>query len=188
MLVSIGNVSIGQTAYKDSLKKFIANYVSTHGVVKGDDIKYLQFFPVNEKYLITAKFEKATDSKWFGMETSGGTKAMNRVYGTLSFTINDTLVRLNIYQAQNLLNVTEYKDYLFLPFTDLTSGTETYANGRYIDLTTKDIVNNKVMVDFNKAYNPYCAYTTGFNCPIPPKENDLPVAIIAGEKTFLKKH
>jgi uncharacterized protein (DUF1684 family) len=178
-----------QDAYKDSLNSYILNYVQKHEVVTGDDKQFLRFFPVNEKYKVTASFEKAIDSKWFNMETSGAIKKTFRVYGVLHFTINDTAVALNIYQSQNLMNVSEYKDHLFLPFTDLSSGEETYAAGRYIDLNITDIVNNKVEIDFNKAYNPYCAYVSGkYNCPIPPKENQLPVAITAGEKTFAKSH
>ena len=123
------------------------------------------------------------------METSGIIKKTFRVYGVLHFTINDTAVSLNIYQSQNLMNTDEYKNHLFLPFTDLSSGEETYAAGRYIDMSTADIINNKVVIDFNKAYNPYCAYVSGkYNCPIPPKENQLPVMIAAGEKTFVKNH
>ncbi len=85
------------------------------------------------------------------------------------------------------MNDPTYKNYLFLPFTDLTSGEESYGGGRYIDLETTDIFNNKVIIDFNKAYNPYCAYASGYNCPIPPRENDLPVAVKAGEMNFGKK-
>jgi uncharacterized protein (DUF1684 family) len=85
--------------------------------------------------------------------------------------------------------VPEYKDHLFLPFTDLTSGEETYTAGRYIDLSFEDIIDNKVVIDFNKAYNPYCAYVSGkYNCPIPPRENTLSVAILAGEKNYGKEH
>lgn len=175
--------------YKDSLQKFQAEYVQKHEVVTGPDKDYLSFFPVTEKYNVTAQFEKVPDSKWFSMETSGAIKKTFRVYGVLHFTINDTAVTLNIYQSQNLMSLGEYKDHLFLPFTDLSSGEETYAAGRYIDLSTTDIVNNKVVVDFNKAYNPYCAYISGkYNCPIPPKENQLPVFIAAGEKTYSKSH
>ena len=82
----------------------------------------------------------------------------------------------------------QYKNYLFLPFTDATTGVETYESGRYIDLEINDIKDNLVIIDFNKAYNPYCAYTTGYNCPIPPAENDLHIAITAGEKAYGKKH
>ena len=79
------------------------------------------------------------------------------------------------------------REYLFVPFGDATSGFESYGGGRYIEFYISDIKNNKVIIDFNKAYNPYCAYTTGYNCPIPPTENMLTVAITAGEKNYDKK-
>jgi uncharacterized protein len=95
-------------------------------------------------------------------------------------------VKLNIYQSQMLIGVDQYKDYLFLPFTDLTTGAESYETGRYIDLKTGDIVDGKLTIDFNRCYNPYCAYRAGYSCPIPPKENALPVAIPAGEMKYGK--
>lgn len=182
--------SYSQDVYKDSLNKYITQYVKEHKVVTGDDKQYFHFFPVDEKYRVTARFEKVVNSKWFTMETSGPIKKTFRVYGILYFTIHDTAVKLNLYQSQNLMTTSEYKNYLFLPFTDISSGEETYAAGRYIDLSTEDIVDNKkVILDFNKAYNPYCAYVSGkYNCPISPKENQLTVAIHAGEKIFAQPH
>jgi uncharacterized protein (DUF1684 family) len=185
-LLSCGH-AIGQTAYKDSLHSYIDDYVQHHDVVKGDDKKYFQFFPIDESYRVVADFEKAKDSKWFLIETSGHEKKMYRVYGTVSFTIHDTLVRLNLYQSQNLMADPEYKDYLVLMFTDGTSGNESYDVGRYLDFTLTDIKNNKVIIDFNKAYNPYCAYTKGYNCPIPPRDNNISISIRAGEKNYGKK-
>jgi len=177
-----------QKSYGDSLQSYIDGYVKDHQVVKGDDKKLLHFFPIDESYRVVADFEKAKDSKWFSMRTSGGRKDINRVYGIIRFTINDTTVQLNLYQSQDLLNVAKLKDYLFLPFTDLTSGVQTYDGGRYIDLRIADIVDNRVTIDFNKSYNPYCAYVSGkYDCPIPPKENALPVEIRAGEKIYDKK-
>ena len=179
----------GQDIYRDSLENYISTYVQKHEVIMGPDKQYFRFFPVNEKYKVRAKFRETAGSKWFNMETSGTIKKVFRVYGTLHFTINDTAVTLNLYQSQNLMNTDEYKDHLFLPFTDLTSGEESYTGGRYIDLTIPDIVNNQVEIDFNKAYNPYCAYVSGkYNCPIPPPENQLLVSIPAGEKIFAKTH
>lgn len=94
-------------------------------------------------------------------------------------------MQLNLYQSQDLLQNEQYKTYLFLPFTDATTGKESYHAGRYIDLKMEDIIDGKVVIDFNKAYNPYCAYVTGrYNCPIPPSENNLSIAIIAGEKDY----
>ena len=178
-----------QDNYKDSMNSYQANYVQTHEVVTGTDKELFRFFPVDEKYRITAIFEKKNDSKWFSMETSGTIRKIFRIYGVLRLVINDTSVKLNLYQSQNLMNSDEYKDQLFLPFTDLTSGEVTYDAGRYIDLVIGDIIDNKVVIDFNKAYNPYCAYVSArYNCPIPPRENELPVAILAGEKIFEKPH
>jgi uncharacterized protein (DUF1684 family) len=85
---------------------------------------------------------------------------------------------LNVYQSHTLREKEGYKDYLFLPFTDLTNGNETYGSGRYIDLRIPE--RETIIIDFNKAYNPYCAYNYGYACPIPPKENKLKVEIRAG--------
>jgi len=176
-----------QSSYLDSLNQYQKEYVEKHEVVTGDDKQFFRFYPVDEKYRVTADFKKAGNSKWFSMETSGSIKKVFRIYGVINFTINDTAVKLNIYQSQALMNTDEYEDHLFLPFTDLTSGEETYDAGRYIDLKTGDIVNDKVVIDFNKAYNPYCAYVDGkYNCPIPPRENQSEVAIQAGEMIFAK--
>lgn len=176
-------------SYRDSLTSFRESYIKEHAVVKGEDKKYLQFFPVDEQYRVNAKFELAQKPEWFNMETSSGKKKIYRTYGTVSFSIRDTLVRLNLYQSQQLMQADEYRNYLFLPFTDKTSGEESYGTGRYIDLRLEDISNNRIVIDFNKAYNPYCCYETGkYNCPIPPAANDLPVAINAGEKNFGKSH
>jgi uncharacterized protein len=188
LLVVCSQSLFGQHSYKDSVQGYIDGYVKDHEVVKGDDKKYLQFFPIDETYRVVGNFEKAKDSKWFLMETSGHEKKMYRVYGTISFAIHDTTATLNVYQAQNLMSDPKYKDYLVLMFTDKTSGDESYDVGRYLDLTTGDIKNNKVIIDFNKAYNPYCAYEKDkYNCPIPPKENNLLLAIRAGEKSYGRK-
>ena len=181
--------SPAQTTYNDSVQAFIKNYVDKHEVVTGEDKRLLNFYPVNKNYRVIASFERVRNGRWFTMETSGNSKQTFRVYGIIRFAIHDTTVQLSIYQSQKLMAVAEYKDNLFLPFTDLTSGEETYASGRYIDLIFDDILDNKVVIDFNKAYNPYCAYVTGrYNCPIPPTENYLNVAILAGEKNYGKKH
>jgi uncharacterized protein (DUF1684 family) len=79
----------------------------------------------------------------------------------------------------------KYRNLLFLPFTDRTTGKESYDGGRYIDLDMSSIQNNEVVIDFNKAYNPYCAYVSGrYSCPIPPAENRLAVAVKAGEMRY----
>ena len=170
--------------YADSLNTYIKKYVEEHEIVKGKDKKLMQFYPVNKQYRIAATFELKENSEWFLMATSGKIKKEYRVYGTLSFFVNDTAVKLNIYQSKQLMASPEYADYLFIPFTDKTTGFDTYGGGRYIDLRMTDIKGALYIIDFNKAYNPYCAYTAGYNCPIPPKENDLAVAVVAGEKNY----
>ena len=77
-----------------------------------------------------------------------------------------------------------YRDYLFIPFKDLSNGEATYGGGRYMDIRMDDIKNGELMLDFNKAYNPYCAYSDGYNCPVPPVENHLETEVNAGEKSF----
>ncbi len=76
------------------------------------------------------------------------------------------------------------KGVLFLPFTDLTNSKETYGAGRYIEVKSGN--GNTITIDFNKAYNPYCAYNEAYSCPIPPKENRMAIGILAGEKTYKK--
>jgi hypothetical protein len=178
-----------QNAFVDSTKNYVNNYIKTHDVIKGEDIKYFRFFEPDETYNVKAAFTKVNNGKWFQMETSGPMKKTFRVYGTASFSIHDTSLTLNIYQMQSLMDDDQYKDYLFLPFTDLTTGIQSYHTGRYIDFRIKDIKNGELTIDFNKAYNPSCAYVSGkYNCPVPPRENHLPVAIQAGEMNFAKGH
>src|ERR1044071_750577 len=118
--------SFAQSSYKDSLQSYIDDYVKTHEVVTGDDRKYLGFFPIDETYRVNAKFEKATNPKWFKIATSGKQEKLYRVYGTASFKIVDSVYKLNIYQSQDLLKDPKYKDYLVLLFSDATTGKETY--------------------------------------------------------------
>jgi uncharacterized protein (DUF1684 family) len=174
-------------SYEDSVEAYLKKYVKEHQVVTGKDKELMSFFQIDEKYRINCRFERTPNSPWFRMESSGAIKRNYRTYGILHFTVADTAVTLNIYQSQDLMTTTQYRDHLFIPFTDATSGEETYESGRYIDLEINDIINDRFTIDFNKAYNPFCAYVNGkYNCPIPPAENRLPVAIRAGEKTFKK--
>lgn len=178
----------GIKKYTDSLIAFRQNYIETHDVVQTEgDKKLLAFFPIDPSYQVKCRFEKIDKIDWFPMNTSGAAKKMHRKYGRLTFTLRDTILHLFVYQSQALLQTTEYKDYLFIPFSDQTSGEETYGAGRYLDCLIRDFQDGTILLDFNKAYNPSCAYATGYNCPIPPKENDLPVVIRAGEKNYGKK-
>lgn len=179
------NASYSQS-YTDSISKFQQDYVNTHEVVKGGDRKYLSFYPANKEFLITAQFEKYHDTKGFNMITSSGKMQRYFKYGVIHFKVHDTAQQLYIYQSLDLMKQKKYKDYLFIPFGDATSGFTSYGGGRYLDIMISDIKNNVLEIDFNKAYNPYCAYTTGYSCPIPPSENILKVAITAGERNYGK--
>jgi len=175
--------------YKDSTEAYFKKYVREHEVVTGKDKELISFFPANERFRINCRFERTINSPWFRMESTGPIKRNYRIYGIIHFSVNDSVVSLNIYQSQDLMITQQYKDHLFIPFTDATSGEETYESGRYIDIEINDIKSDRILIDFNRAYNPYCAYVSGkYNCPIPPSENRLSVAIPAGEKAFRKSH
>ena len=126
----------------------------------------------------------------FIMPVFSGTGREYTRYAVLEFLLKDQPVKLTVYRSTALSGNPQYVDYLFLPFTDKTNGEDTYTGGRYIDLSVKDFANGMVIIDFNKAYNPYCAYSAGYSCPKPPDENKLDIKIEAGEKKFAgkKKH
>ncbi len=110
--------------------------------------------------------------------TSSGHLKTYKVYGWLQFKIKGTECELTLYQPNPILE--DYPDYLFLPFKDLTNGVTSYGGGRYIELTLEDFETEKVRIDFNKAFNPYCAYSKYYSCPIPPENNHLQVEIPVG--------
>ena len=188
-LVSVGSVSV-QT-YNDSLRLYREKYKQDFmtdersPIKEKESLKFIQFFEGDSSYRIQANFMKADHATPFEMATSSGKTKTYVEYGTLSFLLQGKNLYLKIYQSIALLQNPEYKDHLFLPFTDDTNGDESYAGGRYIDLVMSDIHDGKVVIDFNKAYNPYCAYSSGYSCPKPPEENALPIKILAGEKKFL---
>ena len=191
LLVALGSHAqkLDAQGYMDSIKAFRADYVQTHELLTTREQKeLLRFYPLDSTYRVVARFEKYADSPWFPMPTSGATPQIQRKYGRLTFIIHDTVLHLMVYQSQSLLQKAATRDYLFIPFTDATSGIDSYGAGRYVDGAITDIRNGSMVLDFNKAYNPYCAYSAGYNCPIPPRENDLPVAIRAGEKNYGKAH
>jgi uncharacterized protein len=180
------NTSAQNRNYIDSLISYQQNYINTHEVVSKNDRKYIHFYKIDEGYRVAASVKKINDKKGFDMNTASGVKQKYFIYGLLTFKLHDSLLHLYIYQSAALMKQKKYKDYLFVPFGDATSGFESYGGGRYLDFTISDIKNNSLIFDFNKAYNPYCAYTSGYNCPIPPKENLLTVSIPAGEKNYDK--
>ncbi len=175
-----------RTGYRDSLLAYQQNYIDTHDVVKNDDRKYIHFYPIDERYRLVASFKRIVDTTGIYMATSSGSRQKFFIYGLLTCRLRDTVIHLYVYQSPELAKQEKLKDYLFVPFEDATSGFESYGGGRYVEFYIYDIQNDKVTIDFNKAYNPYCAYAAGYNCPVPPKDNFLTVAIYAGEKNYGK--
>lgn len=137
-----------------------------------------QFFPIDSTYRVVAAFHRIKKPEIIDFATSSGKIKQEETYATATFTLNGKEHKLTIYQSPVLRETVEYRDYLFLPFTDYTSGVETYGAGRYIDLRIPE--GDTIVIDFNKAYNPFCAYSPNYSCPIPPEENDLKTEIKAG--------
>lgn len=148
--------------------------------------KKLAFYPINKAFKITANFERTPNELTFEMQTSTERLPLYSQYGIATFTINEKELSLRIYKSQSSTLDPEYADSLFLPYNDLTNGNETYGAGRYIDITLDNIKNEIIIIDFNKSYNPYCAYNNEYSCPIPPRENNLDIEIKAGVLAFDK--
>ncbi len=142
----------------------------------------LNFFPIDSNFMVTAKLTFHKDSKSFQMKTTTDRLPVYKLHATASFQLNGKNYSLEIYQNEKLLLTPDYEDYLFLPFTDLTNGESSYGGGRYIDLRLPE--GDTIVIDFNQAYNPYCAYNEKYSCPVPPKSNHLDTAVFAGVKTF----
>jgi len=150
-----------------------------------EDLKYfnsLDFYPANAQFFVVAKFIRTENEHPFEMKTTTARKPVYVKYGEAHFSIDGQDFKLNIYSNIELSKKKEYKDYLFLPFSDLTCGNESYIGGRYLDLEIPQ--GNTIVIDFNRSYNPYCAYNPKYSCPIVPLENDLKIEIRAGVKKF----
>ncbi len=147
-----------------------------------EDFSELEFYPIDLKYRVKAKFVRTPNESPFFMPTTTDRLPEYVKYGEAHFIIDGKELKLALYQSTTPYDEDGYEDYLFLPFTDLTSGDGSYGGGRFLDARIPK--GNKIIIDFNKAYNPYCAYNHKYSCPIPPKENDLLVRVEAGVKAF----
>lgn len=140
----------------------------------------LNYFAPDPTYKVRADIEKLDDDSVYTFRTSQNTVRKMKKYGTLTFKIQGQLLSLVALRGLDPLT----RRMLFVPFTDETSGVETYGAGRYIDLPVPET--NQLTIDFNEAYNPYCAYNENYECPLPPPENHLKLRMEAGEKNFGK--
>lgn len=141
----------------------------------------LAYFPPDIKYKVQAEFIQLAAPLEFRIQTSSGHERVYTTTGQINFVLAGKKMRLMAYQDKAMLDQGS-ADSLFVPFSDLTTGRESYGAGRYLDIEMPE--GNLLTLDFNLAYNPYCAYNKNYSCPIPPQENHLDVAIEAGEKKF----
>lgn len=182
--------AMGQS-YNDSIVEYRKHYKEELLAEKNGPLKHAQagnisFFAPDKAYRVWAALTETPASAPFQMPTHSGKLKPYREYGVLRFKLQDSMLTLHVYQSIDLMKQAAYKDHLFIPFNDMTNYELTYGGGRYIDLSIQDLKDGGLWLDFNKCYNPYCAYADGYSCPIPPNENRLHVEVRAGEKSFTR--
>lgn len=133
----------------------------------------LRYFPENPALRFDLPVEPFVEQKTIVMQTTSGDQQLYERYGRVHFSVDGQLTSLTIYRSRNGY---------FLPFADALAGSETYGAGRYID--PEPLPDGRLHIDFNFAYNPYCAYNDRWSCPITPPENRLAMPIRAGEQLF----
>ncbi len=148
------------------------------------DLKSLDFFPSVRSARIEADFTATPTAEPFEMATYSGITRTYRKWGEATFLWKGQGASLALFENMTFRGNPMYRDYLFLPFKDDTNGHTTYGGGRYLNLSKADTEDGQITIDFNKSYNPWCAFSDGFNCPIPPRENHLPFEVKAGEKKY----
>lgn len=148
----------------------------------GDSIEFtgLKYFPIDARYRINARLTEINPKKPVALPTSDGKEKRYLEYAHAEFELDGVRNKLLILE---IMDMGPYRGTLFLAFADKTSARETYGAGRYLDVK-KVPGATSITLDFNEAYNPYCAYNDNYSCPFPPKENILSVEIKAGEKTY----
>ncbi len=187
--LGLNELVTAQINYSDSLiqirREKEEHLLDTAGhVLNQEDLthfKSLHYFHIDTNYIVQAIWKKDV-GKRFKMPTSTDRMPVYRRYGYVYFEIENKACTLTVYQNMKLKKKKEFKNYFFIPFRDETSGIHTYGGGRYLDVS---IFENQAIlkIDFNLSYNPYCAYSHRYSCPIPPSENTLKIPIISGEKT-----
>lgn len=148
---------------------------------KRKDFLPLPYFAVDPSYAVPAGFDETPPGRRRQMEMQTSTHQARRVerVGVLKFNLHGQPLQLSAF-----VEAGDPPDRLFVPFADATSGSETYQAGRYLEIARSPT--GIYTVDFNRAFNPYCYYNPTYDCPYPPKENRLPVAVRAGEKIRAK--
>jgi uncharacterized protein (DUF1684 family) len=137
----------------------------------------LRYFPPNPRFRVPAVLERIDPPQYAYLRTNRDNQSEMRLVGHVRFTLGGRELRLKVYHASGSASTS-----VFIPFRDQTSGLESYGPGRYltVELTETD----ELELDFNRCFNPYCAYTDAYECGFPPAENDLPIPIRAGERVW----
>lgn len=189
-LISNGQSSGRSSDFKKELAKerqqkdtdFISGTQSPLDEADKSSFKGLNYFKPSSSWVLKARIEKYETPDTIQMRTTTDRLPLYIVYGKAIFRINNKVHELIIFRNVGLMSKSGYENYLFIPFTDETSGYETYGGGRYIDAFIEDF--EFLTIDFNRAYNPYCVYNKKYSCPIPPAGNHLTIKVDAGEKLF----
>ncbi|GAA4313221.1 DUF1684 domain-containing protein [Nibribacter koreensis] len=180
----VSDLFFNDESYIQSVKKFRENkdltFRSLSASPLSDSLRRkfnkLDYYAPDRDYEITADFTPEERPEPIAMAMTGGTKEPYHVKGKATFELDGQEHTLTLYQKAGATS-----DSLFIPFTDQTNGFDTYGGGRYLDAIP---TGSNIVLDFNRAYNPFCAYNPEFVCPMPPAENRLKVKIPAGEKNF----
>jgi len=143
---------------------------------KRDALLPLRYFPIDQNYSVPAVLRRSDERPVFEMPTSTGALRKMQLVGVLEFTLQGEVRSLGAFVPDGTERITN----LFVPFADQTTGTETYSAGRYLDIDST--TTGYHTIDFNRAYNPYCAYNASYECPFPPPTNRMKAPIRAGEK------
>lgn len=178
------NVELKKSSFEPELKefrKFRNKKMSGNGspIPSKDKNNFvgLNFYPADESFYFKAHFSLLFSQQVTEMKTNTNRIPKFLPYGEISFIFNEKKYVLIAYKSLD-----DPSEELFLPFTDLTCGNGSHETGRYLDLEIPN--NDTIILDFNRCYNPYCAYNSKYSCPIPPAENNLLISIDAGERNF----
>ena len=185
MLILIPSCSRFTREIKQYRKEYKDEFLTDpRSPLKEEDLINLDFYPPSAKAQVKASFKLTPNELPFEMPTYSGLTRQYRKWGEANFTWDGIIATLAVYENLTLASKPEYMDYLFLPFKDETNGVTTYGGGRYLNMSKLVTEDGEIIIDFNRCYNPWCAYSDGFNCPIPPRENNLSFPIQAGEKNY----
>jgi len=186
VILSYALVSSGQQAeYLDFWTKADAQFSNpeTTPLQEADLANFdsIARYSYNAEFAVNAKFEALARQKPISFRTTGSIKQRYQKAGVIKFVIDSTSCQLTAYRNLELMRKPGFENRLFIPFTDNSNGKGTYEGGRYLEMSVPE--SDSTLVDFNLVYNPYCAYSDKYSCPIPPRDNHLDVGIFAGAKS-----